>query len=561
MTDPVMPQNQDPYPYRYSQSYQLPGQQPELSQQPYPEGGPEAPQGAPAWRPGAADRLRALAVGVLNLSGLGLGYVVTRRWVAAVVCWAATGALLLAVLPASPKAPPAWLLIGYLGFLVVVAVHGAVRALLRPLKWPRQTWIAAAMAVVLLVVPVGGVVLFNNARANAIQTMLLGRLKAADDIVAAAKGEPFGTAQPTYGTALVGYRDLLVNHRDSRAGKLVPDRLAAFYRTIAAAYDGGQYCDAIEPLTYLRTVPQTIATSELGSLATWPDDRLATALLRCGTTSFNVTDGATGTTYFNELMATFPTSPQAAQVPVTASDAVTTTVSGISGPDPCGVTTKLRTLDTKVAALTSNDTGVEAALAKAHSAADNGVATGTFACGAAQYKSGDFISAQTTMQSFATDYPNDPNAGLAAKYVIAAQVAQKDADAGKQPPTMASGGNVTITVANDSPDAVHILYTGSATGTFDIAACAKCSVYQTAQAAKLNACASLAITYPQASITVPVGTVYLLEANQRSVLNPPKVITVPATAGESHDYCAYETSLLGTYVPPVTPITPPTVTG
>ncbi|MFD0635109.1 hypothetical protein ACFQ9X_29785 [Catenulispora yoronensis] len=188
MTDPVMPQNQDPYPYRYSQSYQLPGQQPELSQQPYPEGGPEAPQGAPAWRPGAADRLRALAVGVLNLSGLGLGYVVTRRWVAAVVCWAATGALLLAVLPASPKAPPAWLLIGYLGFLVVVAVHGAVRALLRPLKWPRQTWIAAAMAVVLLVVPVGGVVLFNNARANAIQTMLLGRLKAADDIVAAAKG-------------------------------------------------------------------------------------------------------------------------------------------------------------------------------------------------------------------------------------------------------------------------------------------------------------------------------------------------------------------------------------
>ncbi|MET8861301.1 hypothetical protein [Streptomyces sp. NPDC004579] len=52
--------------------------------------------------PGPAHPWRAVAVALLNLSGLGLGYAVVRRWALMAVCWVATGILLLVALTAYP---------------------------------------------------------------------------------------------------------------------------------------------------------------------------------------------------------------------------------------------------------------------------------------------------------------------------------------------------------------------------------------------------------------------------------------------------------------------------
>ncbi|OLE20072.1 MAG: hypothetical protein AUG49_26160 [Catenulispora sp. 13_1_20CM_3_70_7] len=521
-----------------------------------------APPVPPPWRPTAAERLRAAAVGALNLSGLGLGYVMARRWVAAGVCWVATGILLLVALPARPEGVPGGVVAAYLVFLVIVAVHGAVRALRTPVPWPRQTWVAAALALVLLAVPAGGAVLYDDARSNAVQTMLLGRLKQADDLVATARAQSFDNARPTYGAALTGYRDLLTDHRGSRAGKLVPDRLAAFYQTVAAPFTDGRFCEAVTPLAYLRTVPDTIPARELGSLATWPDDRLATSLLRCGTPAFEAADGSPGaTSYFKQLITTFPSSAQAAQVPAAAAAAVDGTAAGLTGPDPCGATAKLRKLVTQISNLTAAPWNQAAdqttALKKDSDTATHDVESGTFACGKNQYAKGDFDAAGKTMQSFVTDYPKNPDNALAGKYVIAAQIAQKEPAAGKQPPTLATGGSVTITITNDSPVAVDILYTGSATGKVHVDACtSSCVAYRTTQEAKAISCADASIDYPHASVTVPPGTVYILEDNFSSS-NPPKVITEQATPDETHDFCAYQIDPLS----PFTHVPPPPVAG
>ncbi|MET9967076.1 hypothetical protein ABZZ80_14445, partial [Streptomyces sp. NPDC006356] len=52
-----------------------------------------------------ADPWRAAAAGLFNLGGLGLGYVLLRRWPQAALCWIATGWLLVAALPADPGGP------------------------------------------------------------------------------------------------------------------------------------------------------------------------------------------------------------------------------------------------------------------------------------------------------------------------------------------------------------------------------------------------------------------------------------------------------------------------
>lgn len=148
------------------------------------------------------DRLRGAAVGLANLSGLGLGYALMRRWRVAAVCWVATGVLLLITPPADADGVPGGVLVLYLIVLVVAAVHGALRGLRTPLTWPRRSRVAAALAFVLLAAPGGGIVLYNDAHAEAVQQMLLRRLDEAGRIMAAAKGEPFSTADPHYEAAL-----------------------------------------------------------------------------------------------------------------------------------------------------------------------------------------------------------------------------------------------------------------------------------------------------------------------------------------------------------------------
>ncbi|PVC74900.1 hypothetical protein DBP15_08565 [Streptomyces sp. CS065A] len=57
---------------------------------------------APTAGPPPGAGLRAVGAGLLNPTGLGLGYALSGRWGRAVGCWVATGVLLFAALPADP---------------------------------------------------------------------------------------------------------------------------------------------------------------------------------------------------------------------------------------------------------------------------------------------------------------------------------------------------------------------------------------------------------------------------------------------------------------------------
>lgn len=491
------------------------------------------------------DRWRAATVGVLNLSGLGLGYALMRRWRGAALCWIATGIMLVIALPPDPNGVPGFLIVVYLITLVIAAVHGALRGLHTPLAWPRRPQLAGVLAVVVLAASIGGAALYQRAHVNAIQQLLLGRLAGADQIVAGTDNEPFAMAQPQDDTALVTYRDLLDNDRSSQAGQLVPDRLAVLYQSVATPYTEHDYCDAIAPLKYLRGLSGTFTAGSLGSLATWPDDRLATSLYQCGVAALGTGGDSTATTDLNELLSTFPASAQAGQVAPAVATAIDNAAAGISGPKPCAANATLQTLDNQAAAVTGGTADVAAALQKDASTADADVESGTYACGVSQYKSGDFTDAATTMNSFTTNYPHDPREALAQNFSIAAQIAQQEPAAGKVVPTLASGGSVEVTFLNDSPDPIEILYTGAVTGTVHIGACSKCSTYPSSQVGQQEACSDSSIDYPQATVSLQPGTAYFLQQDTNNSEATPTGSSQQFDAGGSYESCAYETSILG----------------
>jgi hypothetical protein len=497
----------------------------------------------PAQPLGPPDRWRAAAVAVLNLSGLGLGYVLMRRWLPAAACWVATAILLVIALPADPNGTPGGVLIVYLALLVLAAVHGWFRGLRTPLSWPKRSTLAAGLAVVLLAVPVVASVVYNQAQENAVQQMLLGRLAQADSLVAATEGESFSSAQPQYDAALATYSDLIENYHGSQAGDLVPNRLSVFYQTVAVTYAQHDYCDAIAPLSYLRGVPDKITATDLGSLATWPDDRLATSLYQCGAGSLGSSSGSsTVTTDLNELLTTFPASKQAAQVAPAVAGAISKAAGGIGGSAPCTATTTLQTLGSQAAALSGGSTSVTAALHKDGTTAASDVESGTYACGVSQYRSGNFTDAQTTMTNFVKAFPHDPNDALAQNFTIAAQIAEQEPAAGKVVPTTATGGDVSVTFLNDSPDPIQILYTGPVTGSITLGACGSCSTYSSNADGQANACSNSGIDYPQTTISLAAGTTYLLHQNTNDSSTTPNAYSEQYGAGNAYEDCAFETS-------------------
>ena len=504
---------------------------------------PVAPASVPPVGP--EDRWRAAAVALLNLSGLGLGHVLLRRWRGALACWIATGLLLLIALPATPGGVPIAVIVVYLLFLLLAAARAAVLSLRGPLAWPPTPQLAFGLAIVLLAVPICGTILFDNARQEAVQRMLLSRLAQADAAIAAAETQSADTAEPAYLTALGTYQDLLDHHRTSRAAKLVPGRLTAFYQHVSTPYSNHDYCGAIEPLTFLRSLPDaTISTSDLGSLAAFPDDPLATSLYQCGVSALGANADPTAAQDLNKLLSTFPTSAQAGKVEPAVAAAIGAAAGNLTGSDPCSATTTLTGLGAQAKALTSSVTTVADGLKKDVATDGSDVESGSYDCAVSDYKNGKFTDAQTAMDSFVSTYPADPNKALAQKFSIAAQIAQQDADAGKVVPTLTNGGSVSITIFNDSPDPMQILYTGPATGTINIDACASCKTYGTDAEGQQNACGDSSVSYPKTSFTLPPGTTYFLQkstgTNVRSYSHSEQY-----DADSTYDVCAFETSVFG----------------
>ncbi|MFJ3222542.1 hypothetical protein ACIPJS_04145 [Streptomyces sp. NPDC086783] len=502
---------------------------------------PSAPPPAPA------DPLRAVAVALLNLSGLGLGYVLVRRWILAAVCWAATVVLLFVALPADPDGVSGGALTAYVVFLVLAAAHGAVVGLRTRLMWPAAAPVAILLGLVLLAVPAGGVVLYDGARDEATEEMLLDRLERADRLVSKAEGKPFGSARSDLKDAWREYGDLRDDHPDSRAAERVPDRMKSYYSTVGAPYAQKKYCDAIPPLQYLRTLSRGTDKKDLGSLATWPDDRLATSLYECGSDGLAAGD-AVWPTHFGELLGTFPESEQAAKVEPAVGSAVDKAVKDVRGDEPCAAVDRLKALSSQVEGLKGEEAGVEQALAKEVGRADKSAGSGAYDCGVDQYKDGDFADALSTMNDFVDDNKGSKNRERAKKIAIAAEIAQTVPAAGKRLPTTASGGGITVTLKNDSPDDITVLFTGPVTGSVTLKGCGSCTAYSTSSTLSLGfkPCSDSGKKYPQRTISLPVGTTYFLHKPKSGTSGTtPASDTAKLSSGYIYTECAYTTKGFG----------------
>ena len=512
----------------------------------FPPPGSFVPPMPAAPPPAPPDALRAVAVALLNLSGLGLGYLLVRRWLPMAACLAATVVLLLVALPADADGVPGAALVLYLVFLLLAALHGAFVGLRTRLVWPGQRPVALVLGLVLLAVPVGGALWYDNARQEAVERALLDRLDSADQQVTAAGKEGFAAAKSAYQDALAVYRDLAVHHSGSRAAAQVPDRLRTYYTTVGAAYSHQDYCTAVEPLKYLRTVPDSMPKDQLGSLADWPDDRLATSLYECGAAA--LTDGGTDwVTQFGDLLGTFPESDQADKVVPAVDAAEKKAAKAVSGSDPCTAVTRLHTLNTQILQLSNDASGQSDGLTKVAARADGSGDAGEYECGVKQYKDGDFEQAQETLQQFITDNPHHRNRDRARKIAIGAEVAQTLPAAGKKLPTTAGGGGISVTVKNDSPDDITVLYTGPVTGSFTLKACGSCKAYSFASSliSGWEPCSDSGKNYPQRTISLPPGTTYFVHKPKNDSTATPGSDTAKLRYGYVYTECAYTTQSLG----------------
>ncbi|MFB7589242.1 hypothetical protein [Streptomyces sp. NPDC056169] len=462
------------------------------------------------------------------------------------MCWVATAALLVMALPADVDGVPAGLLVGYGVFLLAAAADGARRGLRATLSIGASfRRLALPLAVVLLAVPAGGSLAYGAARDEAKEQALLDRLSAADAQVKSADGLAFDKAEPILGKALAVYQDLGTKHAGSRAGKLVPARLDAYYETVSGPYEDKSYCEAIAPLKHLRGLGGTVDKDLLGARPDKTDEPLAHSLYECGTAALGVyTATPAAEDNLNELYKTFPKSSHTNRVEPAVRAAIKTRTTALDGGSaPCDTTNELRTLKRSLQAL--SDPSLEGATREAKEA----VQRGDFACGTDQFKDKDYANAIKTMTEYAKEYPDSPQAAHARSIAIAAEIAEEEPAAGKNlPPAKDPGGSrMILVISNDGPGAVDVLYTGPTSGRVTLKTCATCTEYPgpiLSQGKKVKACTGPSSKYPKATLLLPAGDYHFLQkrGGSTSSAGDTKTSKVKIEPGYSYTNCLYVTS-------------------
>ncbi|UUU33120.1 hypothetical protein JIX56_26430 [Streptomyces sp. CA-210063] len=472
---------------------------------------PEEPEDAAPEDTVPGDPWRAAAAGLFNLSGLGLGYVLLRRWPQAAVCWIATGWLLVAALPADPDGVPGGAVWAYGLVLVLAAIHGAWLARRTRLTLPWRSTVAAGLGLVLLAVPAGGAVGYEAAREEAYQQMLLDRLARTDRLVtAASQRDGFAEAEQDYERALKAYRALGDDHPGSRAAQRIPDRLDRFYDTVAAPYREKEYCEALEPLRYLWKLPDRMSGMRFGALTSWPEGPLATSLYECGITNLGsdaVTEAEANGGALAELLRDFADSAPAARVEPAVSAEIEKKSKALKGDDPCPAREELQVISQTVADLPEGSPGDGL-----RTAAGKAVESGAYACGVDEFEDDKFGAAAATLNDFADMYEDNKNAKRARQIAIAAEIAEERPEAGRKlPPSRGPGGaTMPMEISNDAPTAVEFLYTGPVTGSVYLPACTDCTEYSSESEASDAACANSGIDYPTNYLNLPAGDYHTL---------------------------------------------------
>ncbi|ONK14677.1 hypothetical protein [Streptomyces sp. MP131-18] len=480
------------------------------------------------------DRGVAATAALLNLSGLGAGYLYLRHWRRAVAAWLLTGALLFVALPVPAEGMSGWWAVLYAAGLLVLAADAW--RLARPAAPGRRALLTPVTAgVLLLALPASGTVLFNDAQERALESALQDRLTAADGLVERAGGSSFDGAEDRYRSALTEYLAVRGDHPDTDAAAEVPDRLDALYGRATEERPGEDACAALAPLRFFQDLPDDFEDPEAGRLAERAGGDLPEPLHGCGIARTGQADMTGAEEPLGELLNDHPESPYATGLAEELGGLRDTAVDGLAGDAPCESLEELRGYNTLLAALPGDDFGQLAAGGEAP------VPDGLFACGSARFLSGDYTGAETSLTELVTDHPEHDRAGHAGDILIAAQIAAELPAAGEElPPAPGSGGGgatVIVEVLNDSPNELELLWTGPRTGSETVAPCPDCSIYPADPGT--DSCTAN-IDYPSTTLELPAGDYHFLHRSpELSASN------LAETTGLDADYiytwCSYTT--------------------
>ncbi|MFJ3406667.1 hypothetical protein [Promicromonospora sp. NPDC090134] len=454
-------------------------------------GGPTGASDEPADRDDLPPAARPLTAALLNLSGLGLGYLHLRAWVRLAVALAATAGLAWVALPIGRDPIAVWWAVGYVGALALFALDAALlarrrarRAARRRTVWSPRTAGRVAWAT-LAVVPLlaAGYVVTQH---EVLEQYLAYDLDQAQESLEGA-GSVFGPFRDEYDAAYATY----VRTADEHPGTRAADRVPGLVDDLYAQAKGKDACNA---LTVVRHFAEPGTPGPLQGVA---EADVPGALHDCGIRSAGLGQFPTAKKYLTELLVDHPVSDPAAALPGDLKTWRDGLLKDLAGKDGCDDTVHVTG---STGFLAGFDSGKVSALADE---ARKQVPAGLLRCGVQQLERRQYAASAQNLAGLLESYPRAKEAQYAERVQIAAGIALVDPKAGvKVPARDEPEGTITLTVYNYSPDEFEMVYTGPATGVVEIEACDDCEYVPEGDDPE---CSAYSLTHPSTTVTIPKG--------------------------------------------------------
>jgi tetratricopeptide (TPR) repeat protein len=452
----------------------------------------EAPEAAVEAAGDPAPSARPLTAALLNLSGLGLGYLHLRAWARLVVALAATAGLGWVALPIGREPIAVWWAVGYAGALGLFALDAALLARRRARRGtPRRTvWTPRAarrMAwATLAVVPLLGAG-YVVAQHEVLEQHLAYDLDQAEESLESA-GHIFTPHQEAYDAAYATYVQTGSEHPGTRAADRVPGLVDDLY----AQAKGNGGCNGLPAVLHYAGQDST------GPLRAVARGELPGTLQDCGLQHLRRGNLAQARPVLADLLTDHPASEPAQELPTELAAWRDDVIKDLTSKGGCADTTRATRSTSFLAGF---DSGKVSALADE---ARTRVPAGLLRCGVAQFEDKQYTAALGNLDSLLDTYPRAKDADYAERVRIAAGIALVDPKAGvKLPSRTELEGTITLTVVNYGPDPWEMVYTGPATGTISLDPCEDCGRYAEGEQ---PACQGYSLTRPSASVTIPAGS-------------------------------------------------------
>ncbi|MCF4121921.1 hypothetical protein L1785_13135 [Antribacter sp. KLBMP9083] len=470
-----------------------------------PEAGPADESAAPAAPGPGAARTAAL----LNLTGLGLGYLALGAWLRLAAALLVTAGLLLVVLPVTWQGTSPWWFVAYLTVLAGLAVDGWFTARRRARRGRvGGPAIAPAAAWPLLALVPAGIATYAIVQHELLERHLEQVVASAMADAAAVDDLGWGSAGETVQASYADLVDVTARYPRTRTAAGVPDHLSDLYRSA----QGPTECESLETIRWFSSM-----TSDVGKIQPIhrrATDELPDGVLACAGAHLDGAEPAIAVPLLDELLADHAGSGAAERVVPELTAWRDENLSGLED-DPCSALDGTE----KVASFFEAAMGPLAALA-------DGVADrlpdGMYRCGLAHFDAGEFPSAENVMERFVERYPDLPELAYAERVRTAAIIARVYPESGRERPSaVPAGGPVSVfRIYNYSPWPAKYYFTGPDTGSVELAGCDACTFPDPWAAA--DGCTDLSADYPSATLTLPAGSYYFLQASgSLSITNRP----------------------------------------